>query len=325
MAGMLAWPISLVDAVMAPSLTASVIPFNGLFVVLMVLAVGVALGVAVMVVVVAVRYRARDGAPIPRQEHGNRRLEITWTVIPVVLLAVLFAYMLASMLRGPTPGSGLPQGQAPDIIVVGHQWWWEIRYPKDGGVVNANEVHLPVGKLLLVELTSFDVQHDFWVPQLSQKMDMYPGKTNYLWLSAKEPGNYQGACAEFCGNQHAWMRILAIAQPQAEYDAWIAAQRASGQAVSDDATERGKRLFAQYACGNCHAIAGTEWNGVAAPALTNFSARQTISAGVLTNTPENLARYLRDPQAVKPGIGMPNFRLSDDEVQALVAYLESLK
>src|SRR5437764_7580965 len=135
MAGMLAWSISLVDAVMAPPLTASVIPFNGLFVVLMVLAVGVALGVAAMVVVVAVRYRARDGAPIPRQEHGNRQLEITWTVIPVVLLVVLFAYMLASMLRGPTPGSGLPQGQAPDIIVVGHQVGWEVRYPKAGGVV----------------------------------------------------------------------------------------------------------------------------------------------------------------------------------------------
>lgn len=310
-----------------PLATAPIIPFPNIFVVIMVIAVAVVALVASVLFYIIVRFRGEPDAESPSQNHGNTRLEIVWTVLPTLLLVGLFGYMVANMRQGPTPGANLPAGQEPDIIVIGHQWWWEVRYPKQGDVVNANEVHLPVGRRVLVQLMSADVQHDFWVPQLGQKMDLYPNKINYLWLEAQEPGNYQGVCAEFCGNQHAWMRILAIAQPQAEYDAWIDAQRSSAQAEQPDSAQvaQGRQLFAQYACGNCHAIAGTAWTAQAAPSLTNYSARQTISAGVLPHTPENLARYLRNPQAVKPGIYMPNFRLSEPEVQALVAYLESLK
>ena len=316
---------------LAPLAAASSIPFSPFFVALMVLAVAVSAMVVVLLAVILVRYREREGAPLPPQAHGNKQLEIAWTVAPVILLLGLFGWMVWEMVRGLTPGRELPEGNDPDIIVVGHQWWWEIRYPKHGDVVTANEVYLPVGQPMLVQLTSADVQHDFWVPQLGQKMDMYPGKTNYTWLRARVAGDYHGACAEFCGAQHAWMRILAIALPQAEFDAWIEAQRASNQppvGLADrppDPAGVGRQLFDRYACGSCHAIAGTEHTGQAAPALTNYSARRTISAGVLEHTPENLALYLRNPHAVKPGLLMPNFRLAESEVQALVAYLESLR
>ena len=301
------------------------IPFDGPFVYLMVSAVAVALLVAGLLTASLLRSRRQQDVAVPPQVHGHRNLEIGWTAVPALVVAILFLFTFVAMRRGPTPGTGVPAGQQPDIEVIGHQWWWEIRYPKHGGVTTANEVHLPVGSRLLVQLNSADVQHDFWVPELGQKMDMYPNKTNYLWLEAREPGTYLGVCAEFCGTQHAWMRIRAIAQPPAEFDGWVATQRDSAQPAGGDQAAQGKQLFARYACGNCHAIAGSEFSGQAAPALTNFSGRQTIAAGVLENTPDNLARYLRNPHAVKPGNHMPNFRLSEAEVQALVAYLEGLK
>ena len=319
-----------IPLVLAP-LDAYGIPFTPSFVVLMILAAAVVAMVGGLLGYIVLRFRGGPDAPIPPQEHGNRRLEIAWTVVPALVVAALLGYTVFTMVNGPTPGSELPPGGDPDIIVVGHQWWWEVRYPKQGDVVTANELYLPVGRRLLVQLESRDVQHDFWVPQLGQKMDMYPGKVNHLWLEAKAAGEYQGACAEYCGTEHAWMRILAIAVPQAEFDAWIEEQRASAQPPAafgergPDPIASGNQLFAQYGCGSCHAIAGSAYDGRAAPALTNFSARRTISAGVLEHTPENLARYLHDPQEVKPGVLMPNFRLQDWEVQALVAYLESLR
>jgi cytochrome c oxidase subunit II len=309
------------------------IPFSPLFTTLMVLAAAVVGLVTALLIVIVTRSRGGLDTPIPPQEHGNRRLEIAWTVAPAVVVAALLGVTVVAMANGPTPGSGLPRERGdPDIIVVGHQWWWEVRYPKQG-VVTANDVYLPAGQLLLVQLESVDVQHAFWVPQLGQKMDMYPGKVNHLWLDTREkaPGEYQGVCAEFCGTQHAGMRVLAVVVPQAEFDAWVEAQRGSTQPPpafgerGPDPTALGSQLFSQYACGSCHAIAGTEYNAQAAPALTNYSARRTISAGVLPHTRENLARYLHDPHEVKPGVLMPNFRLKDWEVEALVAYLESLR
>ncbi len=203
------------------------IPFSPLFVVLMVLAAAVAGLVLGLLGYIILRFRGGPDASIPRQDHGNQRLEIAWTVAPSIVVAGLLGATVVVMTNGPTPGSGLPQERGdPDIVVVGHQWWWEIRYPKQG-VATANEVYLPAGQLLLVQLESADVQHDFWVPPLGQKMDMYPGKTNHLWLDTREkaPGDYQGVCAEFCGTQHAGMRILAIVVPQAEFDSWVEPRR----------------------------------------------------------------------------------------------------
>jgi cytochrome c oxidase subunit 2 len=300
------------------------IPWTPLFIFIMVVAVVIVLLVAGVLAYIVARFRAQPGAGVPRQDFGNRRLEIGWTVAPALLVSSVFALTVYVMSSTPTPGAGIPEGSQPDIEVIGHQWWWEIRYPQ-AGVVTANVMHLPVGRPLLVTLHSDDVQHDFWVPELGQKMDMYPGRTNHIWLEAREPGFYQGACAEFCGMQHAWMRILAVAQPQAEFDAWLAAQRAVPAPLVAPLAQQGQFVFQGRTCGSCHAIAGTPFTGQAGPNLTRFGSRPTISAGVLVNTPENLARYLRDPQAVKPGIFMPNFRLTEEEIAALVAYLGSLQ
>jgi len=295
-------------ATLSPLVSTPIIPFNNLFTFLMIAASTVAIMVAVLLTIALVR--ARNQTEPPRPRFGDRRVEITWTVLPALTVVFIFGYMFYEMRRGPTPGAGDPNCQQPDVEVIGHQWWWEFRYPKAGGVATANELHLPVGSLVLVTLTSADVQHDFWVPQLSQKMDLYPNKTNYIWLDTTKPGEYQGACAEYCGLQHAWMRLRVVVQPQSEYDAWLA-QLGAAPAPQGDLATRGLQVFGQMTCGSCHSIAGTSFNGRAAPALTNFGSRETISAGVLTNTPDNLARYLRDPQAVKPGVLMPNFHLSD--------------
>ncbi|MDQ3856503.1 MAG: cytochrome c oxidase subunit II, partial [Chloroflexota bacterium] len=298
------------------------IPFSGLFTFLMLAALAVVLLVSVLLVLALMR--RRPAGQLPRQTHGSTRLERIWTLLPALVVVFLFGLTLYVMRTEATPGAGLPTGGQPDVVVVGQQWWWEIRYPKLG-IVTANELHLPVGRRLLVQLTSAQVQHDFWVPQLGQKMDMYPGKSNYIWLEAPKAGEYHGACAEYCGVQHAWMRILAVAQSQADFDRWAAAQKPPAQAQATGLAAQGRAIFSRSACGNCHAIAGTQWNGQAAPNLTHLMSRQIISAGVLENTPANLTTYLRNPQAVKPGIYMPNYRFNEQQIRALVAYLETLK
>lgn len=308
---------------LAPLIVGPVIPFNPLFALIMALAVGVVALVMALLAYSLLRTRRRPEDGLPRQEFGNRRLEIGWTIAPAVVVLALFGLTFYSMRATPTPGSGLPEGRQPDIVVTGHQWWWEISYPQRG-ITTANELHLPTGERLLVQLLSADVQHNFWVPQLGQKMDMYPGKSNYLWLEAREPGVYQGVCSEYCGGPHAWMRILAVARPPAEFDRWAQEQRTPPGVLPTRLAEQGRQIYVNRNCGSCHAIAGVS-AGQAAPELSHFGGRRTISAGVLENTPENLARYLENPQAIKPGIQMPNFRLAPDEIEALVAYLESLR
>jgi cytochrome c oxidase subunit 2 len=272
-----------------------------------------------LVIYAAIRYRHRAGDDTePRQEFGRPKLEIVWTAVPVVLLAVIFGFTVSTM-RAASPG---PNGQQPDLIVTGYQWWWGVQYPQ-AGVVTANEIHLPAGKRTLLRLDSADVIHDFWVPQLGRKMDMIPGKTNYLWVEPETPGTYLGACAEYCGAEHAWMLVRVIVQPQAEYDAWLKAQALPQPAPNGGDAARGAQVFQQLTCASCHAIAGTQAGAQVGPNLTHLGSRETIGAGVLTNTPENLATWLRDPQAVKPQNHMPNLQLSEDDIRALVVYLES--
>ncbi len=313
------------------------IPFPPIFVVIMVIAIAICLLIAGLLTYAILRSRRQTDEAAPQQQHGNNRLEILWTILPVILLVAIFIYTAVDTGTGPEPGAGIPEGQAPDVVVIGHQWWWEYRYPpgrlhqQPTEIVTANVLHIPAGRQILVELRASNVQHDYWIPQLGQKFDMYPGKVNHLWLEAKEPGRYPGFCAEFCGVQHAWMNILAIAESEEQFEQWVQAQVSSAEAPADIPPDQaalaneGRELFGRLACGSCHAIAGTEWQARAGPSLTNYSSRPTISAGVLEHTPENLALYLKNPQAVKPGIYMPNYRLSDEDVQALVAYLESLK
>jgi cytochrome c oxidase subunit 2 len=192
-------------------------------------------------------------------------------------------------------------------------------------VVTANEIHIPTGRALFVKLESADVIHDFWVPQLARMMDAVPGHPNYFWMSADSPGAYSGACAEYCGNQHAWMRLLVRAEPPAAFDAWQHAQLQPAAPPASGAPARGEEVFRKEACGNCHAVTGRGFDGRVAPDLTHLASRSTMGAGVTGATPQDLASWLHNPQSVKPGCRMPDFKLTDTQVDDLVAYLEENK
>jgi cytochrome c oxidase subunit 2 len=201
------------------------------------------------------------------------------------------------------------------INVIGHQWWWEVRYG-NSTAVTANEIHIPVDTRVGLVLTTADVIHSFWVPELNRKVDMIPGTENRLLLIADHPGVYRGQCAEFCGLQHANMAVEVVAEPKAAFDAWLA--RNARPAA------RGNTLFAQN-CSGCHEIRGTTAHADVGPDLTHFASRRTIAAVTLANTPQNLREWLRDPQHVKPGNRMPNLELSDADWTALQRYVESLR
>lgn len=273
-----------------------------------------------LITVVLIRFRGGRGTPEPRQIAGARPLELVWTAIPLVLVIGMFV-LTARTMRAADP----PVDRDPDVVVVGHQWWWEVRYPA-ANVVTANEIHLPVATPTLVRVESDDVVHDFWVPQLARKVDAIPGHPNHVWISADATGEYHGACAEFCGTQHAWMRLLVVVETPEEHAAWLAGQQATPPAPTDDAGRRGAALFAERTCIACHAIAGTAPTPAnAAPNLTHLMSRRTLGAGVLRNGTDELARWLTDPQTYKPGSKMPDLELTPSEVADLVAYLGTLR
>ena len=292
---------------------------SDLFVLVLILAGVVFVIVEGLLIYVLLRFRARSGDPEPRAIFENKRIEITWTAIPIVVLAILFVVMLPAMGAAENAPS-----DAYAVTVVGHQFWWEFRYPQANAVA-ANEMHVPVGEKIRLVLQSADVIHSFWIPRLNGKMDLIPGQTNEWVIQAEEAGEYVGQCSEFCGVQHAWMLLRVFAQPRAELDAWVAQQAADAVAPTDPTAQRGQQIFQQQACGNCHAVRGTSAAGGVAPDLTHVGSRTTLAAGALTNTPDNLQRWLHDPQRVKPGANMPTFKLSDADVQALASYLEGLK
>ena len=274
--------------------------------------------VAGLVFYAVVRFRHRGETEEPPQIQGNNRLEVTWTAIPAVILVGIFVVTVPTMRIADPP----VRGQQPDLVVVGHQWWWEVRYPKSG-VVTANEIHIPTDRQILVQLEAADVIHNFWAPELGIKRDMIPGKTNYIWIAADNPGTFGGACSEYCGQHHAWMRLLVMAHPQAEFEAWEQQQLQAPPAPSDGQIEAGARIFQERTCVNCHMIGTT---GVAVgPDLTHVASRETLGAGIIENTPENLAKWIADPQDIKPGSYMPDLQLSEEEVRDLVAYMETLK
>ena len=287
-----------------------------LFTLALYLAVLVWLGVAVAVVYAVVRFRDRPGAPDPPQTHGNTIVEISWTAAPFLLLVVLFFLVLRTM--------GVVETEAASplrVRVIAHQWWWEYQYP-DFGIVTANELHLPVGQPVRLELDSADVVHNFWIPQFGWKRDNTPNMTTTMNVVVDQPGVYDGACTEFCGTQHAWMRIRAVAEPPDQFAAWVARNKQPAGA----ATLRGQQVFLENTCVNCHAIQGTPATARVGPDLSHFGGRTTIGSGVLDNTPDNLAAWIADPQRIKPGALMPGYpNLSADDLRALVDYLEGLK
>ena len=264
-----------------------------------------------------------ESPPPPRREHLG--LEVAWTVGPALVLLAIAVPTISTTFRSQ-PATA--PADALEVKVMAHQWWWELRYPSLG-IVTANEMHLPVERPVRILLDSADVIHSFWVPQLGGKRDVIPGHTNSITLVAHTPGVYLGQCGEFCGLSHANMRFRVFVETPEEFDAWSVRQSAPpptpGRPVGTaTAVEAGARLYATSACVTCHAITGVSTQRVG-PDLTHFGSRTTLAGALLENTPQNLALWLRDPAAVKPGAQMPELGLAHEQVTELVAYLESLK
>jgi cytochrome c oxidase subunit II len=266
------------------------------------------------------RFRGREGEPDPKQFAGSEKVEIIWTVIPFLIVVFLFVLTLRGMNRADPPAA-----PSPDLVVTGHQFWWQADYPASG-VVTANEIHIPAGKPLSVRLDSKDVLHEFWVPELARKMTTVPGQRNHIWLQADKPGVYIGTCSEFCGTQHAWMRILVVAEEPSKFEEWQRAQLQPGQAPTNDAAAKGLAVFQTSTCINCHAIRGVAGaDARVAPDLTHVAGRKQLAAGILENTPANMRLWLKNPQHIKPGALMPDFNLTDQQLDELGAYLETLR
>lgn len=243
--------------------------------------------------------------------------------IPAVILAGLTA---VTILTGARISIAAQDADGPTVEVIGHQFWWEARYP-DAGVVTANEIHIPAGQATRLRLMSNDVIHSLWVPRLHGKLDLTPGRVGDLVLRPGEPGVYRGFCAEFCGAQHALMGLLIVAQPPDEFDAWLAEQARSAPAPVDPERARGLALFTRHDCHHCHLIRGggtPDESQAMGPDLTHLSSRSTLGAVTVDNTSDNLARWIADPHRIKPGVLMPPTQLAPDELQALVRYLEGL-
>jgi cytochrome c oxidase subunit 2 len=272
-----------------------------------------------LIVYSLMKYRWREGEPDPKQVAGQHTVEIVWTAVPLGIVTLLFVLTVKTMgVADPGPA---PQ---PDLVVTGHQWWWEARYPKSG-VITANEIHLPTGTPFSVELDAADVLHEFWVAQLARKMTTVPGHPNHIWLEADTPGSYPGSCSEFCGTEHAWMRFTVVAQSPADFAAWEQSQLQPSVPPAMAQAQQGEQIFMQMSCVNCHNINGTNARARVGPDLTHLASRTQIGAGILDNTPANLALWLRNPQEVKPGVEMPNFEFTGDQVAELTAYLETLR
>jgi cytochrome c oxidase subunit 2 len=301
----------------------------GLFVKVLIISAVIFAIVAGLIGVALVRFRERGSGEeeIPTQDFGSHRKEIFWMVGPVIIivwLAAISAKLVFTVNAVPQAHPGA--GEVPDeeIEVRGHQWFWEVKYPGHG-VISANEIHLPVGKKVRVKLTSQDVIHSFWVPQLARKMDAIPGHDNYFWIGASEAGVYQGRCTEFCGMVHAWMNFKVYAHEEAEWEAWVASRQKVPVAPTGGLAAAGRKIFETATCINCHMIGGTGGTTVIAPDLTHFAGRREIGGGVFENNRENLEKWLSDPQKWKPGCKMPNFKLEPEELAQVVAYLETLK
>ncbi|HEX6534532.1 MAG TPA: cytochrome c oxidase subunit II [Gemmatimonadaceae bacterium] len=243
-------------------------------------------------------------------------------IVPAIVLTATFVFTVATLHANAAPW----RPPAATIRVVGHQWWWEVHYV--GGspaaeVVTANEIHVPVGEPVRLVLSSDDVIHSFWVPEIAGKMDLIPGKTNETWIAARDTGAYEGECGEYCGVQHSHMHLRLIAEPPDRFAAWLAAQRRP--AATGTAPSAGAQAFFSAGCASCHTIRGTRAGGRVGPDLTHLMSRRTIAGGTLENTRGNLAAWVTDAQGLKPGARMPTLAVQPDQFQQLLGYLETLR
>jgi cytochrome c oxidase subunit 2 len=287
----------------------------------------------VMAVLLMAWYRtkkvdAETEAEIAPDADREKRLSNTVKGAVAVSLIALFALMITSFHAGRGINS---LSQAPEHLAIkikGHQWWWEVEYqgatPSEN-VTTANEIHIPVGRPIKLELQSTDVIHSFWLPALHGKKDLVPNYPTVFYFQADKPGTYSGQCAEYCGYQHAKMRFIVVAEAEEDFNNWIKAQRQSSVQPTTDLQKRGQEIFLTSVCTQCHTVQGTIAGGKVGPSLTHVASQQYIAAGSLQNTREHLENWVTDPQKIKPGIRMPMNNYSKEDLQALIEYLESLK
>ena len=260
--------------------------------------------------------------PTPEQDRRRTRMILLFgAALPALILVPLLFWTFGTLAAID------PRARPVDFVVdvVGKQWWWEIRYRDTvpgRTFTTANELHIPVGKRVELRLTSTDVIHSFWVPELQGKTDLIPGRENVAWIEASRPGEYGGQCAEYCGLQHATMGLLVVAQSEAEFEQWAAGQRAAARA--DTVNAQGREAFVR-ACGYCHTVRGTQAGGRMGPDLTHVASRRTLAAGLLPNTPGHLGGWIANPQALKPGSNMPRVPMSRDDFRLIHLYLQTLR
>jgi cytochrome c oxidase subunit 2 len=279
----------------------------------------IAVVVVVVLGLVLLRFRDRPGARLPAQVRGHALLEIGWTIAPALVLLIIAVPTIHVVFRT----QGAPPSGALEVIVRGRQWWWEFYYPAYQ-VTTANELHLPVGRPVLLRLEGADVIHSFWVPQLGGKRDVIPGRHNQLSFTPDTPGTYLGQCAEFCGTSHANMLLRVVVDPAEAFERWVAAERAPAVQPQAGPAADGATMFAASACVGCHTVRGVS-SGVIGPDLTHFGRRATLGAGMLPNTVDNVTAWILDPPHIKPGVKMPALGLSEAQARSIAAYLLSLK
>jgi cytochrome c oxidase subunit II len=337
-------PASLVPNVFKPDST----PADHIYSVAMfVLAITGAIFVTVfsLLVYAVTKFRAkRDGDNHePAQVYGSNQIELAWTVIPVLIVVMLFlatARVVAQIEDAPAPPGAI------QVTAIGHQFWWEFRYP-ELGVVTANELHVPVSDPdhptpTFLKLLSADTDHSFWVPRLAGKTDLIPNRVNHMWIDPHHVGLYLGQCAQYCGTQHGLMLLRVYVDSREDFQKWIHAQAAQAASSahpqsapagvvlassqqSSSAAADGRRVFESTSCINCHAVQGTIADGRFGPDLTHLMSRATIASGAADNTPENLKKWIDNPDSIKPGSLMPAMRLTQHDLNALTAYLETLQ
>jgi len=268
--------------------------------------------------------RAGDDRREPPQVYGSNQIELAWTVIPVLIVLVLFlatARVILSVQDAPKPPGSI------EVTAIGHQFWWEFRYPKLG-IVTANEVHVPVSDRshptpTFLTLLSADTDHSFWVPRLAGKTDLIPNHPNSMWIDPHETGLFLGQCAQYCGVEHALMLLRVYVDSPEQFAEWVQTQKMA--AANDNSVEQGRRVFESTGCIDCHAVKGTVANGHFGPDLTHLMSRDTIAAGAAPNTLQNLRNWIQDPDSIKPRSLMPAMKLNDHDLDALVAYLGTLR
>jgi cytochrome c oxidase subunit 2 len=295
-----------------------------LFVLAITLAIFLVVAGLLFYALVRFRHREGDSAAEPKQVYGSSQIEILWTVIPILIVIGLF--LATARVISVTEQARKP-AKALDVVVIAHQFWWEYKYP-GLGVITANELHVPVSDPksptpTYMTMSSADVDHSFWVPELAGKMDLIPNKVNVMWIDPPKPGLYLGQCAQYCGTQHAKMLIRVYADTPAQFAQWIAHQKQPAE--NDPSAAEGKQVFERTACINCHTVSGTAARGKFGPDLTHLASRDTIASGSMKNTPQNLRQWIDDPDSMKPGSLMPKMNLGNHDLDAITAYMATLR